>query len=98
MTGAYVTWTKSRWWMHGSLVTWDGEAKAGYLTVCPDPDKVPGAMCSHRVDRTVELGNGVNIDVDADGCVYGIETLGHEVKMEDLILALRWYQQQAQER
>lgn len=85
---------QSRWWVGQSLITWDGEAQAGYLTVCPDPEVNPRAGCCHRVDRTVELADGVNIDIDGDGRIYGIETLGHEVGMADLILALRWYQSQ----
>lgn len=91
-TGVEVT--EKRLWFVKSLVTWDENARAGYLTVCPDAatfQGIPG--CFHRVDKTVDLGNGVSIDVDADGHIYGIETLGREVCMSDLILALRWYQE-----
>ncbi len=85
----------SRTWVRGSLLTWDGDAKAGYLTVCPDPQA--GAVqtgahvgCCHHAGPTIELDDGVLVDTDAEGHVLGVEVLGHEVGISDLLIVLRW--------
>jgi uncharacterized protein YuzE len=67
----------------GSSLTWDGEAKAGYLHIDANPD-----CCA--VARTIDLGTGVHVDVDHEGRIRGIETLGRPVQMHHLLVVLRW--------
>lgn len=66
----------------GSSVTYDYEARAGYVHVDPTPD-------AFAVARTVDIGGGVHVDLDADGRVRGVETM-HEPHLTDLIRVLRW--------
>ncbi len=82
-------------WVRESLVTWDSEARAAYITICRDPmaglagtNEFVG--CSHRAGPTVEIGDGINLDTDDQGHVIGVEVLGREPAMGDLILVLRW--------
>jgi len=73
----------SETWLDGCSVTWDG--RAGYAHVFPSPDVFASAY-------TVAVADGTFADIDADGRVRGIETIGHPVGVSDLLAALRWRQ------
>lgn len=61
----------------GHKVTYDSEADAGYLY-----------LTEGEVARTVEVGNGVNVDLDQEGRIHGIESLNGPVSMSTLIQVL----------
>jgi uncharacterized protein YuzE len=80
---ADVTILHTERFVDGSSLAWDGEAGAGYLHVFPNPD----AFASFN---QVDLGDGCVIDIDGQGEVRGIETIGHEVGEADLLKVIRW--------
>lgn len=65
----------------GSSITWDGTAGAGYAEISPPHD---GPVIATR-----EVAPGLHVDVDATGAIRGIEVLGHEVGLGDLLAVLR---------
>jgi uncharacterized protein YuzE len=74
-----VTW--SEMWIDGSSLTWDNEAKAGYLHVDPSPDAF--------APTTIDIGHGIHVDV-AEERIRGIERIGGPVDLETLLRVLRW--------
>lgn len=65
----------------GCSVTWDAEARAGYAHTNPNPDAF--------APTTKQVAPGVLVDVDPSGYVRGVETIGHEVGIGDLLAVLR---------
>ena len=66
----------------GVLVTYDGEANAGYV-------HITGEARPSLVARTVDLGHGVLVDVGHDGAPCGVEVLGREPSIGDLVFVLQ---------
>ena len=52
--------------------------EAGYVYLSHEP-----------VARTVEINDGLLVDVDADGKVIGIEVIGHALTSDDLMAIIR---------
>lgn len=81
---SFLTWTAlEEWTFDGSIFTYDHDARAGFVNVQPAPD----AWVS-KAQR--EVRPGVLVDLDAEGRVRGIETLGHAVGAADLLAVIRW--------
>lgn len=66
----------------GCSVTWDAEVRVGYAHVNPNPD-------AFGVASTIEVRSGLLVDLDRDGFVRGIETLGNAVGIGELLAVLR---------
>ena len=75
-----MQWTEMM--IDGSSMTYDHSDGAGFLHVQQNPDAFSSA-------QQVEINPGLIVDLDADGNVRGIETIGHEVSMVDLLRVLR---------
>jgi uncharacterized protein YuzE len=50
-----------------ALYTYDEEADALYVLLAPEPEAA--------IDRTLELGERLHVDLDADGRLVGVEIL-----------------------
>lgn len=64
-----------------STITWDAEAATGYAYAEIEPDDM-------QVAATHEITSGINVDVDSFGRVLGVEVIGHEVTISDLLAVL----------
>lgn len=74
----------------GAEISWDNEAKAGFICVEHGFPKEGWPGCAWASRRQVELRPGLIIDLDADGHVRGIETIGWEAGIFDLLDVIRW--------
>jgi uncharacterized protein YuzE len=77
-----TTFVRSSEMFHsGCSVTWDAEARAAYAHTRPSPDAFSSA-------RTVELSDRLSVDVDDEGFVRGVEVLGRQIIIGDLLTVL----------
>jgi uncharacterized protein YuzE len=65
--------------------TYDSEADAVYIYLVRPVPSVHFAKLATPVAETIPLDDGLNIDVDHDGCLFGIEILSRT----DFIAELR---------
>lgn len=66
--------------MDGSKYTYDWKARCGYLSVAPG---------EWTAARTVDLGNGIQVDLDEDGRLLGIERISGAVNDWTMVYVLR---------
>lgn len=67
--------------VQGAKLTWDSEARCGYLNMRPDDPAV--------IPTTVDLGGGVLIDIDPNCNIRGVEMVGDAVTVWTLAAVLR---------
>lgn len=79
--------------LNGAEVSWDNEAKAGFICVEHGFPKEGWPGCAWASHHQVEVRRGLIIDIDAEGHVRGIETIGWEASIFDLLDVIRWQNQ-----